>query len=99
MNKLNTIYKVHLVSDTNTLKQVIVFYGASVNDIGKNVLRDTFLSEPTNDMFLDKYTGKPIFSDEELAFIKKQNVEVTFSEQQIHLDDSIVSVKLKILME
>ena len=99
MNKLNTIYKVHLVSDTNTLKRVIVFYGAMAKDISKDVLSETFTSEPSNEMFLDKYTGKPIFSEQELAFIKTQNAEVTFSEHQIHLDDSIVSVKLKILME
>ena len=99
MNKLNTIYKVHLISDTNTLNKVIVFYGAMANDIGKDVLSETFISEPSNEMFLDKYTGRPIFSEQELAVIKTQNAEVTFSEHQIHLDDSIVSVKLKILME
>ena len=70
MNKLNTIYKIHLVSNTNTLKQVIVFYGASVNDIGKNVLRDTFLSEPTNDMFLDKYTGNPYSQTKNLRLLR-----------------------------
>jgi hypothetical protein len=99
MNKLNTIYKVHIVSDTNTLKEVIVFYGRSIHDIGKDTLKEKFASEPSNDLFLDKYTGKPIFSEDEIEFIKKNNANVTFSEHQIHLDDSILSVKLKILIE
>ena len=97
MNKLNTIYKVNLVSDNNTLNSIIVFYGKS--DIDKAELTELFKTDPNNEKFLDKYTGNPIFTSEELDFIKKNNSEVSFSNHQIHLDDTILSVKLKILME
>lgn len=97
MNKLNTIYKVNLVSDNNTLNSIIVFYGKS--DIDKVELTELFKTDPNNEKFLDKYTGNPIFTSEELDFIKKNNSEVSFSNHQIHLDDTILSVKLKILIE
>ena len=42
---------------------------------------------------------KQIFTDEENEEIKKDGIKIKFSEQQIHFDDSIGTIKLKILNE
>jgi hypothetical protein len=52
----------------------------------------------------DKNTDKnilinKIFNDKEKTFIQNNNINVQFSNQQIHLDDSIGTIKLKILNE
>ena len=51
----------------------------------------------------DKKTQKSlfaeIFTEEEIANINKNNVNIVFSDQQIHLDDTIGVIKLKILTE
>jgi hypothetical protein len=42
---------------------------------------------------------KKIFNDREYDDIKKHNTKIIFSEQRIHPDDSIVTIKIKILNE
>jgi hypothetical protein len=42
---------------------------------------------------------KKIFTDEENEQIKSEKIQVKFSEQQIHFDDSIGTIKIKILKE
>jgi hypothetical protein len=44
-------------------------------------------------------TLKQIFSDKEYDDIKKHNTKIIFSEQRIHPDDSIITIKIKILNE
>ena len=40
-----------------------------------------------------------IFTEEERQQIKSENITVKFSDQQIHFDDSIGTIKIKILNE
>ena len=47
----------------------------------------------------DEELFKKIFTDEENEQIKTQGVSVKFSDQQIHFDDSIGTIKSKILNE
>ena len=42
---------------------------------------------------------KTIFTDEENEYIKQHHPKIIFSDQQIHLDDSIGTIKLKIMSE
>jgi len=42
---------------------------------------------------------KNVFSDEEYDDIKQDNTKIVFSEQRIHPDDSIATIKIKILNE
>ena len=42
---------------------------------------------------------KKIFTDEENKEIKSERIQIKFSEQQIHFDDSIGTIKIKILKE
>ena len=50
-------------------------------------------TEPDEELF------KQIFTDEENEYIKSERVSVKFSEQKIHFDDSIGTIKIKILNE
>lgn len=96
MNRINNIYKVHLVKggDKTLPSKVIVFYGENDTE-----LKELFMSDPNNKKFLDSATGNPIFSQEELERIKTSNIDVIFSKQTIYLDDTILSIKIKILIE
>ena len=42
---------------------------------------------------------KPIFSQQELDIVKPNVLDVVFSDQQIYIDDTILTIKLKILLE
>jgi hypothetical protein len=44
----------------------------------------------------DKVSKKEIFNNEELVYIEENNVEVIFVNEQIHIDDNIGTIKLKI---
>ena len=93
--KVNSVYKINYLIDDNTIDKIIVFYGKEY----KANLNDTFKKDPKNDIFIDKLTGNPIFSKEELDNIQTKNISVLFSSQEIHFDDSIGTIKLKIFHE
>jgi hypothetical protein len=42
---------------------------------------------------------KKVFSDKEYDDIKRDNIKIVFSEQRLHPDDSIATIKIKILNE
>ena len=91
-----TIYKInYLIEDI--IKTIYVFYGKQPNI--KTNLTDLFKQDPLNNAFIDKISGTPIFDEEELNNIKVNNINVIFSEQQIHFDDTIGMIKLKIFNE
>ena len=99
MNRVKTIYKIHLVNYGNDSGQgsIIVFYG---NDTAStDELNNQFITDPTNSKFIDNGSGEPIFSSDELDHIKNKNIKVTFSNQSIYPDDTILTIKLKILDE
>ena len=96
MTSITEIIKVNLLKDENTIKTIYVFYGFNENIDTFEVL---FKREPRNIVFHNKGTGTPIFNDIELEQIKKNNIEVKFSDQQIHYDDTIETIKLKIMNE
>jgi hypothetical protein len=93
--KENQIYKVNHLIDENTIDKIIVFYGYS--NI-KNI-NELFNKDPKNQIFIDKNTGLNIFNDAELKNIKEKKINVVFSKQQINFDDTIGSIKLKIINE
>jgi len=94
--KENPIYKVNHLSDAGTIKAIYVFYGTNLEE---DELTDLFKRDPQNPVFIDKNTGLPIFNSTELQNIIEQQIPVIFSEQQIHYDDSIGVIKLKIMAE
>ena len=94
--KENPIYKVNHLKDAETIDAIHVFYGTN-QDIDD--LDELFKRDPQNPAFIDKNTGLPIFNSDELKNIVEKQIPVFFSEQQIHYDDSIGVIKLKIMAE
>jgi hypothetical protein len=70
------------------VKQIV---NGNINTI--HVFNGKKTTENEEDLF------KKIFTDEENEQIKKENIIVKFSEQKIHFDDSIGTIKIKILFE
>ena len=87
------MYKFHYTVDNET-KQIYVFSGTSPTDEGSNNvdLSRLFATEPNNPEF------DGIFSPQELEEIMTQEVPVTFINQQIHLDDTIGTIKKKLML-
>jgi len=90
---VNPIYKVNHLVNENEIKGIYVFYGKN------DKLNELFKRDSENDAFIDKSTGKPIFNAEEMQNIKEKDIPVHFSQQQIHFDDSIATIKLKLVLE
>ena len=79
------IFKVNILTNKNVTEKIYVFYGSSIDDP-----TSIFIKEPENKIFDN------IFNKDELNSIKKNNIEVVFINQSIHIDDSIGVIKLKI---
>ena len=82
------IFKVNYLVNKNIIKKIFVFYGVNLEISDPNEL---FQTEPNNDWF------KQIFNSFELSKIKQDNIEVIFIKDSIHYDDSIGTIKLKII--
>ena len=92
MTTSNSIYKVNLLTKENTISSIHVFYGNDYS-VGNNKLNELFLENPKNELFSN------IFDVEELNYIIKNHVNTVFSHQEIHSDDSIAAIKIKIMEE
>jgi len=92
----NSIYKVHHLIDKEKTKTIYVFYGNNLDVINPEEL---FKKDPKNAGFIDSSTKLPIFNDSELAKIQSSvnPIDVKFLKQQIHFDDSIGTIKLKLI--
>lgn len=95
MLQSNFIYKINYLKE-NKIVSIHVFYGENVAVNGIN-LDELFKTEPSNAAFIDSVSGIPIFNSEELTYISENNIPVNFTTQQIHYDDTIGTVKLKII--
>jgi hypothetical protein len=98
--KTNPIYKIHSLIDDETIDKIIVFYGIRNTNVEEDVdINTLFKTSPKHLSFIDTNTGLPIFTDDELTQIQEHNIDVIFTQQQIHFDDSIGVIKLKIIDE
>ena len=90
------IIKVNIVAGRDKTDKIIVFYGTNLDRgdaaaaIDITDINDLFQRNPNHKMFVD------IFDKTELDNIQKSRITVVFVEQQIHIDDSIGVIKLKI---
>jgi hypothetical protein len=94
MLQSNFIYKVNYLK-ANNISAIRVFYGENLDE--NTDLNDLFKQNPRDVAFIDKLSGNLIFNDEELMHIAENNIPVSFSNQQIHYDDAIGTVKIKII--
>ena len=84
---MTDIYKlIHL--DQSNVKNMIVFGGYE-----NSSSTELFKSDNNNPIF------EGLFSKEELNMINTQNIKVNFSQQVIYLDDTIETIKKKIIIE
>ena len=79
-------YKIGHTQENNELKKIYVFYGFSKTD-----LDSLFIKESTNPIFLE------IFSPAELQIIREKDIPVTFLPVAIYPDDTIETIKEKII--
>ena len=93
--KQNSIYKVNILNIENKVESIHVFYG---NVYKNNVnLEELFKKDPKNELFFDN--SSYIFNDDELRKIMVDKIPVYFSFQQLHTDDNILSIKIKVTDE
>ena len=98
MTTTNSIYKINYLIDKDTIKAIYVFFG---NHLDVQSPTELFKRDPRNVAFINKETGLPIFTEKEITAILRPEapIDVYFSDQQIHFDDSIGTIKLKIVSE
>ena len=87
--KSNYPYKIFQLKNQTDIERIIVFYGDTGNedlDLNEVIKRDK------NAMIIQE-----VFSESEKRMIAATNVSIYFSRQQIHLDDTISDIKLKII--
>jgi len=80
------IFKVNKLSDTTTIDTIYVFNGFQFSDDLNTLIK----TEKTNEKFAH------IFTEEEWNNKIKHNIDVKFINENIHMDDSIDVIKLKI---
>ena len=86
------MYKINYLINEG-ISKIHVFYGKTYPAISTTKLKDLFIKNPLDKKF------QQLFQKDELEYIRTNNVDVEFSEQRIHPDDTISVIKLKILHE
>lgn len=71
-------------------KSIYVFSGDLFKDLDPN---KSFKENPNSEIF------SPIFTSSEISYITESKINVIFSNQEIHLDDTIETIKKKIILE
>ena len=88
---MEKIYKVLHIKN-NVIKKIYVFIGTSIDDeYNGDLLNELFLKNPNDKKFID------IFDKNLLKNIKEKKIEVFFILNRIYADDSIETIKKKIL--
>jgi len=92
---MTTIYKFH----SKKTKQIWVFIGENtITEKGNTItLDDLFKENQDHDIFKEK----KVFSEDgkELEEIKREKIEVKFVDEYIHVDDTIETIKKKLLKQ
>ena len=83
-------YKIAYIEKGNEISSIYVFYNNI--DTTPAELEALFVSQPENELFT------MIFSEDEKAMIQSKNIPVRFTEHEIHLDDTIETIKKKYMM-
>ena len=80
------IFKVNKMSDTNTIDTIYVFNGFKFRDELNTLIKTEKTYEPFSDIFTQEEWNNKI----------KYDIDVKFINENIHIDDSIDVIKLKI---
>ena len=84
-----------IISTSKPLDNIIY----KVKKIKNNIVDTIYVFYGRKDIKLQEEIIKQIFTDKEYDDIKNNNTKIIFSEQRIHIDDSIATIKIKILNE
>ena len=84
---MSDIFKIIYLDHTNN-KNMIVFFG----DKGGTNVNKLFAKDKVNDLF------EGLFSKDQMDMIIKDNIDVTFSKQSLYIDDTIETVKKKMIV-
>ena len=90
MATIPTTFKISY-SKNNEINKIYTFVGNEIKDDVN--LTELFKTDNKNKIF------KSIFSQEELDIIEKDNIPVKFCNEKFHIDDTIQTIKKKIIME
>ena len=82
------VFKVNKIINKGDIDVIYVFCGHL--DIDADELKNLFDENPRDKIFSN------IFDEVELGYIEKNNTEIVFVQDIIHIDDSIGIIKLKI---
>lgn len=91
---MSQIFKVSLLSSDKSVKGIYVFVGAIFDDrsevsIG---LSELFRTNPTHEIF------RSVFTETEVNIITAEGIPIIFDNRQLYLDDTLGTIKLKIIM-
>lgn len=95
MEENENIYKISY-SNNNEILKIYVFLGLNTfvnDDKTEENISELFSRNPTHKLF------KNIFNTSELEIIKDKNIQIKFCNEKIHLDDTIETIKKKIIKE
>ena len=98
---MTTIYKLSSVKN-NGIKEIVVFYGSRLIDKKKkdykpiNEINELFKREQGNIEQI-KILFEGVFSEDEMEYINMNDINVRFVEEYIHIDDTIETIKKKII--
>ena len=83
-------YKIFKLKSNSEIESIIVFYGNTYGDSQYDF--NEIYKKNKNSLKINEF-----FSEIEWNVINQQNIPIYFSELQIHIDDTLLDVKLKIL--
>jgi len=96
MSLSSPIIKVNKIIGKDRIESIIVFWGTNLEIPNPTTLFNEFIESGANSED-PKYSAiKGIFSKDELTNISTNRIPVTFTNQSIHIDDNIGTIKLKI---
>ena len=96
MSLSSPVIKVNKIIGKDRIESIIVFWGTNLEIPNPTTLFNEFIESgaKSDDPKFDQIKG--LFSPDELTNITTNRTPVTFTNQSIHIDDSIGAVKLKV---
>jgi len=93
---LSSPIKVNKIIGKDKIESIIVFWGTNLEIPNPTTLFNEFIETGANSEDAKFTAIKGIFSPDELTNISTNRIPVTFTNQSIHIDDNIGTIKLKI---
>jgi hypothetical protein len=96
MSLSSPIIKVNKIIGKDKIESIVVFWGTNLEIPNPTTLFNEFIESGANSEDPKFESIKGLFSPDELTNISTNRIPVTFTNQSIHIDDNIGTIKLKI---